>query len=358
MPRKTVRNVYAVLVLDESGSMSHIVSAADRCVRDLIKTYAEPEPGVQCHVGLVSVRSSVSVKAPITLAAQLTPPTYYASGGTALLDGIGMAVSMLDGVKLRKGDVCAVTVITDGEENESRTYTASSLQALLTERRATDRWTFAFNVPTTYAKRQLETWGISGDNVRVWDTTERGMVETAQVNASALRSFKSMVATNASFQSSQSYYVNTDLSGVSAKQLHTKLDDISDKFKVVSVDKESVVRSAVEAKTKRPYVIGQAYYQLMKPEKVQPSKRVLIMEKGKKAVWGGKQARDLLGLPHDKVAKVTPGNHANYDVFVQSASTNRKLPRGTKLLIDTTQVTGVAPTWESTVTTLTNGGQP
>lgn len=31
-------------------------------------------------------------------------------------------------------------------------------------------------------------------------------------------------------------------------------------------------------------------------------------------------------------AQVKPGNHANFDIFVQSTSFNRKLVRGTKLL--------------------------
>jgi hypothetical protein len=57
------------------------------------------------------------------------------------------------------------------------------------------------------------------------------------------------------------------------------------------------------------------------------------MEKGSKAIYGGNAARSLIGLPYGAEAKVEPGNHANYDIFVQSTSTNRKLVRGTKLLV-------------------------
>jgi hypothetical protein len=41
----------------------------------------------------------------------------------------------------------------------------------------------------------------------------------------------------------------------------------------------------------------------------------------------------MIGLPANADAKVEPGNHANYDIFVQSTSVNRKLPRGTKLIV-------------------------
>lgn len=71
----------------------------------------------------------------------------------------------------------------------------------------------------------------------------------------------------------------------------------------------------------------------MKPEKVQGSKKVLLVEKGKPEVWAGSQARQMIGLPIAADAKVEPGNHANYDIFVQSTSVNRKLPRGTKIIV-------------------------
>jgi hypothetical protein len=57
------------------------------------------------------------------------------------------------------------------------------------------------------------------------------------------------------------------------------------------------------------------------------------MVKGQKAVYMGEDARRMLGLPTSGVAKVRPGNHSSFDVFVQSTSLNRKLVRGTKLLV-------------------------
>ncbi len=112
------------------------------------------------------------------------------------------------------------------------------------------------------------------------------------------------------------------------------LTDLSGNFKVCTVSKEAVVKNFVEEKTHRSYIKGQAYYQLMKDEKVQSYKQVLIMEKGKGTIWGGNEARDLIGLPYNADAKVSPGNHAGFDLFIQSSSVNRKLSRGTKLLIE------------------------
>ena len=79
------------------------------------------------------------------------------------------------------------------------------------------------------------------------------------------------------------------------------------------------------------YQIGNAYYLLMKPEKVQHHKQIILREKGKEAVYAGLDARHILGLPSVDV-KVKPGDHANWDIFIQSTSVNRKLIQGTKLV--------------------------
>ena len=144
------------------------------------------------------------------------------------------------------------------------------------------------------------------------------------------------------------FKMTTDLSKVEAQDVYKTLADISNNFRILKVVQEKSVKEFVEEKTGKPYIIGSAFYQLMKPEVVQTTKQVLIMEKGKKTVWGGSEARKLIGLPNDKNAKVNPGNHSNFDIFVQSTSVNRKLPRGTSLLLDLTRQQDLQPTWDHT----------
>ena len=83
----------------------------------------------------------------------------------------------------------------------------------------------------------------------------------------------------------------------------------------------------------------------MKREKIQGHKKLLLIKKGEKTVWGGDGVRDLLGLP-DVDMFVEPGNHGDYDIFVLSTSVNRKLVRGTTVLLDKTKSVGVTPTWD------------
>lgn len=85
--------------------------------------------------------------------------------------------------------------------------------------------------------------------------------------------------------------------------------------------------------TSGPYVKGCAFYQLTKPELVQKHKDLMVKEKTGRVLYGGQEVRKVLGLPEFQDGKVTPGNHANYDVFVQSTANNRKLVRGTTVMV-------------------------
>jgi hypothetical protein len=89
----------------------------------------------------------------------------------------------------------------------------------------------------------------------------------------------------------------------------------------------------VELATGRPYRTGSAFYELTKTESIQASKQLAVMDKRTfGGVYTGPQARQVLGLP-DYEIRVTPSQHPDYDIFVQSTSVNRKLVPSTRLLV-------------------------
>jgi len=104
----------------------------------------------------------------------------------------------------------------------------------------------------------------------------------------------------------------------------------------------STIRDFVEDKLRniklnktlgRQYQIGRAYYQLTKTEEVQASKDMVILDKSTNALYGGQEARSLLGCPTGISFKIKPAIHGHqYDIFIKSTSVNRKLINGTKLL--------------------------
>ena len=59
---------------------------------------------------------------------------------------------------------------------------------------------------------------------------------------------------------------------------------------------------------------------------------IVFQDKLNGKVYSGVNARAMLALP-DQEVKVNPASHNAFDIFVQSTSTNRKLIKGTKLLV-------------------------
>jgi hypothetical protein len=60
----------------------------------------------------------------------------------------------------------------------------------------------------------------------------------------------------------------------------------------------------------------------------------MVMDKKTKKVYGGEEARNLLGLP-DMEVRVKPDFNPDFKIFVQSTSTNRKLVGNTQVLLMT-----------------------
>lgn len=82
----------------------------------------------------------------------------------------------------------------------------------------------------------------------------------------------------------------------------------------------------------KEYKVGDAFYELVKTEKVQGDKEIAVVENNTNKVFVGDGARHLLGLP-DHVITVKPGMNADYTIFVQSTSLNRHLPHGCQVML-------------------------
>lgn len=346
--KKQITN-YIAIALDTSGSMGGIREDVRKAYNEMLRTIRDrtAAEGQQTYLSLVMFDSRVDVMfhpTDIRSVADIPPGGYPIRGQTALFDGVAKAVGCIQDHGNAADDVSyLVLVFTDGEENASFAYNAQRIRKLIEEKQQTDRWTFAFQMPPGSGKRFAQNFGIPTDNIREWEQTTKGVQEVQASTAKGLTDYLSARTVGAT--SVRSFYVTTDLSSVTKKDIK-QLDDVTKQFKSYTVDKECSISSFVEYKTNEPYVIGSTFYQLTKVEKVQPTKNVLLVEKGKKTVWGGADARALIGLPPGADAKVTPGNHSDYDIYVQSTSPNRKLVRGTKVLIDTTLKNGLTPTWD------------
>lgn len=317
------------LVLDVSGSMSSIARKMADAVNSMVDTMNAQDPETLISLTLFDnhIRTDELVKA-----GKLKQRDNYGAGGsTALFDAVASGINKLGN---NSADNHLVLVFTDGEENASHLYNSAKLQALMQTKERDGNWTITFQLPPRAKANFCRQFGIDPGNVREWENNTAGVVELESVTTSSLHNYYTAVKSGA--RSVKGFYnVTTDMSQIAPTDVKGALVNEKKNFKLLQVDKESDIKPFVEAKTGNPYKKGIAFYELTKPEKVQPNKDIAIMEKNKSDIWAGNQARALIGLPTDGVtySKVNPGNHANYRIFVKSNSVNRKLVRGTSLLV-------------------------
>ncbi len=83
------------------------------------------------------------------------------------------------------------------------------------------------------------------------------------------------------------------------------------------------------------FSVGKGFYEFNKPELIQKGKEIILQEKSTGNFFEGLYARKLLNLiDYDEKKRVKPSDFAEYNIFVQSTSANRKLMGGTKFLYD------------------------
>lgn len=332
-----MEKTYIGISLDKSASMSSIVAAAQQDYNQTIGSIrsSSEQAGqdtivsvVNCGVGRNALVTREVVNSSV---AALQPITRYVADGNAtpLLDSIGELITLLESAPDANTASFLVMAITDGGENSSKRWSWGSLASKIRTLTQTDRWTFVVRVPRGYRGAIARNLGLPEGNILEWETTERGMRESTVATESAFTGYYQ--ARSAGKTSTQKFY--TDMKDVKVEDVKAALTDISHLVNVWLVTEKAAIRPFVEKMSGKDLIKGAAFYQLTKTEsEVQDYKQVIIRDKKSGAVYGGKAARQLLGLPTSGMTRVVPGDHGQYDVYLQSTSVNRALPAGTQLL--------------------------
>ena len=145
------QKIFNLVILDASGSMETIYTQALTGVNETLATIRmaqEEHPELQQYVTLASFSAGAhflnriySAK-PIAEARNITREDYPLLGCTALYDAMGTCISELQ-QKVTHGDRVLVTIITDGYENASRTWSGQQIKSLVQELRQMG-WTFTY----------------------------------------------------------------------------------------------------------------------------------------------------------------------------------------------------------------------
>lgn len=325
---------YIGLVRDHSGSMAPHASLALKDYNDNLRVLKESAEAtgldtyasiIKCGVGYGGVEREDRLT-PLKHLRELHQ--YQSSGNTPLFDAVGMVIEDLELI-LDPEAVFLILATTDGQENASRNWSGHRLSQRIQSLQGSDRWTFTFRVPRGYGRPLAARLGVSEGNILEWEQTRAGFEFANQTQNVAISSY--YTGLRSGVKSTKRFY--SDLTQLDPAQLKSQLQDISSRVAIWTVeDGRPDIKEFCERHLHAPYIRGLAFYQVIKPETVQDHKEVAIRDKNTGSIYSGVSARDLLGLPRFGSVRIYPGRHGQYELFVQSQSTNRILPIGTKVL--------------------------
>ena len=187
------KKTFVGFVLDKSGSMEPYrevtIEGFNMALDEFKKDPATSFTLAQFSSDVEFTEKGVS----ISHARKLSKETFNPSGYTSLYDGIGFTISEM--LKLpMSGDASSaffITILTDGGENSSSTFTATTLASIIERLSATGRWTFALAGPAKDVKDLTELLKLDKSNVIGY--TPDSMASRLQISKALAESASSYV---------------------------------------------------------------------------------------------------------------------------------------------------------------------
>ena len=189
-------NIYNVIILDESGSMSSIYKETLTSMNEVlggIRKEQEEHPEQKNFVTIVTFEGNgiKGIKTrrdrvPIESIKDFSESDYRPGGCTPLYDAMGKTLNELEGL-VHSDDRVLATVITDGMENSSEEYSGKTIKALV-DRLRKKGWTLAYIGANQNAVEVAKDLHI--DNALDFDADGEGMVKMSLMFSKA-RSFAS-----------------------------------------------------------------------------------------------------------------------------------------------------------------------
>ena len=145
--------VYNLIILDKSGSMSSIAKAAIAGFNETvggIRSAQERFKDTQEHFVSLMIfcdceKTMVYDMVPVEKVKELTSNEYRPCCCTPLYDAMGISINALyKAIKDKEDATAVVTVITDGLENASKEYSGQAIKALVERMKNEEGWNFAY----------------------------------------------------------------------------------------------------------------------------------------------------------------------------------------------------------------------
>lgn len=324
---------HIAFIVDKSGSMDHLKDSVIKVFDNQIQYLAQRSQELNQETRITTYLFDDNVECIFYDKDCLRLPSingiYEVGNQTALIDATIKAIDDLKKTpELYGNHSFLIYIISDGMNNINNCR-CSELSNIISK--LPDNWTLAFLAPNQQAVFESKKFGFPSANIQIWDVSRKGMKEMGEVIKKATDVF--MRSRPSGVKGTKNLF-NLDISNLTSRDIKSKLQELSPKeYKLLIVYQDAIIKPYVEALMKTDYVKGSAYYLLEKPEKIQPYKNICIRHKKNGKVFSGRNyTRQLLNLPDFEV-KVSPAGHPDYELFIQSTSVNRKLAKGSKVLV-------------------------
>ena len=125
----------------------------------------------------------------------LTEREYSVGGSTALLDAIGLTIDKIAAVQKNtaeeyRAEKVLFVIITDGEENASRRYTASRVKEMIGLEKEKYGWEFLFLGANIDAVETAARFGVGADRAQSYHADKAGVALNYEVMSKTVASFR------------------------------------------------------------------------------------------------------------------------------------------------------------------------
>lgn len=185
-----------VFILDRSGSMSGLETDTIGGYNAML-TKQQAVVG-ECHITTVLfdnhyvlLHDRINIKA----VSPITEKEYQVGGSTALLDAIGRTIHKIGSAQKHtaedyRAEKVMVVIITDGEENASREYSADRIKQMIEHQKARYGWEFIFLGANIDAVETAGRFGISADRAQNYHADSEGVEVNFRVMSEAVAIFR------------------------------------------------------------------------------------------------------------------------------------------------------------------------
>ena len=185
-----------VFILDKSGSMGGLE-------KDTIGGYnsrlekQKAVPG-ECLITTVLFDNDYELlhdRIDIRAVSPITEKEYAVGGSTALLDAIGRTIHKIGNAQMNTADdyraeKVMFVIITDGEENSSREYSAEKVKAQIQRQKEKYDWEFIFLGANIDAVETAGRFGIAPDRAQNYHADSEGTALNFRVMSDAVATFR------------------------------------------------------------------------------------------------------------------------------------------------------------------------